>query len=144
MSEKPIKKKPEQAGKADTAKAQTSETPGDASTVTGHYQPVTQPSAPSQPDTAVPGLTQDDPQGGAESEKPASRTMLLVQSVSPNGFWRCGQWWSHAGVRVVVDDGLKVDIMSPYISEATAERLKAEPHIRVTVLDDAGTKDQEA
>lgn len=62
--------------------------------------------------------------------------VLLVQAVSPQGFWRAGQFWPHAGVHVFVDAELEGDILPPYLSTAVAERLKAEPHLRVTVLDE--------
>jgi len=82
--------------------------------------------------------------GLAGDEKPAFVETLLVQAVSPHGFWRVGRFWPHAGVQVVVDAALKVDIIAPYISVAIAKRLKEEPHLRVTVVDAITTEDPEA
>ncbi|CAI0789828.1 Uncharacterised protein [Serratia ficaria] len=70
--------------------------------------------------------------------------VLLVQAVSPNGFWRAGQFWPHSGVHAVVDAALDADVLAPYISTAVAERLKTEPHLRVTVVDAITTEDPEA
>ncbi|ATA26589.1 hypothetical protein BIY26_08950 [Brenneria goodwinii] len=69
---------------------------------------------------------------------------LLVQAKSKNGFYRCGRFWPFDGVHVFVsddpdgdnaeseaDDGTPIQ---PFISAAIAERLKAEPQLRVTVI----------
>nr|WP_213680116.1 hypothetical protein [Serratia marcescens] len=77
---------------------------------------------------------------------------LLIQAVSPKGFYRAGLFWPHSGVRVFVSDKSVADDTdtlaerggTPFMSVSTAKRLKAEPHLRVTVLDDTGTEDQEA
>ncbi|RYM49136.1 hypothetical protein [Serratia proteamaculans] len=169
MSGKPIKKKPEQVGQTAPAEVNAPEAPVIAPTVTGHYQPVAQPSAPPQSAAAASELTgvditltvkgdvtgtqldaeqlenvRNNILGLAGDEEPTSMVVLLVQAVSPNGFWRAGQFWPHAGVHVFVDAELEVDILAPYISVAIAERLKAEPHLRVTVLDAITTEDPEA
>ncbi|RLM27503.1 hypothetical protein BIY29_02365 [Brenneria alni] len=82
---------------------------------------------------------------GEESIGPGSDVeALLVQAVSKNGFYRCGRFWPFDGVHVFVsddpdgdnaeseaDDGTPIQ---PFISAATAERLKAEPQLRVTVI----------
>ncbi|MGQ5951395.1 hypothetical protein ACUNHR_20685, partial [Serratia sp. IR-2025] len=60
MSGKPIKKKSEQVGQAAPAEVNAPEAPVITPTVTGHYQPVTQSSAPPQPDSAAPELTGSD------------------------------------------------------------------------------------
>lgn len=169
MSGKPIKKKSEQVGQAAPAKVNAPEAPVITQAVTGHYQPLIQPSSPPQPATAASELTgvditltvkgdvtgtQLDAEqlenvrnqilGLADDEKPTSMVVLLVQAVSPNGFYRAGKFWPHAGVHAFVDTELEVDILAPYISVAVAERLKAEPHLRVTVVDAITTQDPEA
>jgi hypothetical protein len=165
VSGKPIKKKSEQVGQTAPAEVNAPEAPIITPTVTGHYQPLIQPSTPPQPAPATSGLTEsiitlsvtDDAMdaeqlenvrnqilGQADDEKPTSMVVLLVQAVSPNGFYRAGQFWPHAGVHAFVDTELEVDILAPYISVAVAERLKAEPHLRVTVVDAITTEDPEA
>lgn len=69
--------------------------------------------------------------------------VLLVQAVSPNGFYRCGRFWPFDGVHVFVsadpdsdnaecqlDDGTP---LQPFISRTVAERLKGDSNLRVTV-----------
>ncbi|MBP1130462.1 MULTISPECIES: hypothetical protein [Serratia] len=80
--------------------------------------------------------------GQEETEKPASVEVLLVQAVSANGFYRAGQFWPQEGVHAFVCDDPDSDnaeraanIVAPFISAATAERLKAEPNLRVTVVE---------
>ncbi|VVA46997.1 hypothetical protein SERVES_00700 [Serratia ficaria] len=68
--------------------------------------------------------------------------VLMVQAVSPNGFYRAGQFWPHEGINVFVSDtpdadntdSQAADGIAPFISTETADRLKAEPNLRVTVL----------
>ncbi|EMH4029447.1 hypothetical protein RGJ18_000706 [Serratia marcescens] len=133
MSGKPDKKKSEQANQADSKATQTAKTPVIASALTGHYQPLAQPSSPPESDPAASGVV-----GGDKPTLPESNVatlpdveVLLVQAVSPNGFYRAGQFWPHDGVNVFVSDTPDAD---PFISTETADRLKAEPHLRVTVL----------
>ncbi|WP_265556591.1 hypothetical protein [Serratia grimesii] len=168
MSGKPIKKKSEQVGQAAPAEVNAPEAPVITPAVTGHYQPVTQPSAPPQSDSAAPELTgsdtivtlnvsgtqldteqlnQDQVTLSAvltreDADKPAGVEVLLVQAVSPNGFYRAGQFWPHEGVHAFVCDDPDSDnaesaanIVAPFISAVTAERLKAEPNLRVTVVE---------
>lgn len=169
MSGKPIKKKSEQVSQTSPTDVKAPETPVITPAVTGHYQPVAQPSAPPQPATATSGLTEGSitvavtgdaigiqldarPLNGAQNpmlaltddKAPTAMVVLLVQAVSPNGFWRAGQFWPHSGVHAFVDAELGADVLAPYISTAVAERLKADPHLRVTVLDALPAGDQEA
>ncbi|WP_339097214.1 hypothetical protein V6917_16475 [Pectobacterium brasiliense] len=74
----------------------------------------------------------------------ASIEALLVQAVSPNGFYRCGRFWPFDGVHVFVSDDpdganteSEADDGTPiqqFISVAAAARLKSEPQLRVTVI----------
>ncbi len=168
MSGKPIKKKSEQVGQAAPAEVNAPEAPVITPTVTGHYQPVTQSSAPPQPDSAAPELTGSDTivtlsVSGSQmdteqvnqdqvtltavlaqeyADKPAGVEVLLVQAISLNGFYRAGQFWPHEGVHAFVSYDADSDtaeneanMVAPFISIATAERLKAEPNLRVTVVE---------
>ncbi|MDP8834518.1 hypothetical protein QZQ24_16110 [Serratia marcescens] len=76
------------------------------------------------------------------AEMPTGVEVLLVQAVSLNGFYRAGQFWPHEGVHAFVCDDPDSDnaestanMVAPFISAATAERLKAEPNLRVTVVE---------
>lgn len=80
--------------------------------------------------------------GQDETEKPAGVEVLLVQAVSASGFYRAGQFWPHEEVHAFVSDGPDSEsaestgnMNTPFISVATAERLKAEPNLRVTVVE---------
>ncbi|MGQ5745861.1 hypothetical protein HMPREF3138_21010 [Serratia sp. HMSC15F11] len=142
MSGKPNKKQQEQAGQAAPAEVKAPEAPVITPTVAGHYQAVTQPGAPSQPDTPAPELTGD--------ANPADVEVLLVKAVSGNGFWRAGRFWPHEGVHAFVSDdpdgdnaaSLAEDGATPFISVANAERLKAEPNLHVTVVETVSTDDK--
>lgn len=142
MSGKPNKKQQEQAGAAAPAEVKAPEAPVITPTVAGHYQAVTQPGAPSQPDTPAPELTGDATPAGVE--------VLLVKAVSGNGFWRAGRFWPHEGVHAFVSDdpdgdnaaSLAEDGATPFISVATAERLKAEPNLHVTTIETVSTDDK--
>jgi len=77
-----------------------------------------------------------------DADIPAGVEVLLVQAVSLNGFYRAGQFWPHEGVHAFVCDDPGSDnaestanMVAPFISGATAERLKAEPNLRVTVVE---------
>ncbi|HGE8484929.1 hypothetical protein FG170_15670 [Serratia marcescens] len=168
MSGKPIKKKSEQVGQTTPAEVNAPEAPVITPAVTGHYQPVTQPSAPPQSDSAAPELTGGDvtvtlsvsgtqldteqlnqdqvPLSAVltleDADKPVGVEVLLVQAVSLNGFYRAGQFWPHEGVHAFVCDAQDSDsaestanMVAPFISAATAERLKTEPNLRVTVVE---------
>lgn len=175
MSGKPNKKQQEQAGPAAPAEVKAPETPVITPTVAGHYQAVTQPGAPSQPDTPAPELTgEGTPTGDATGTQldaeqlnqaqtlttetlatpgdanPAGVEVLLVKAVSSNGFWRAGRFWPHEGVHAFVSDdpdgdnaaSLAEDGATPFISVATAERLKAEQNLHVTVVETVSTDDK--
>ncbi|MEI7145092.1 hypothetical protein WCT84_16010 [Pectobacterium brasiliense] len=90
--------------------------------------------------------------GSKSVDDTASVEALLVQAVSTNGFYRCGRFWPFDGVNVFVsddpdganaeseaDDGTPIQ---PFISVATAARLKAEPQLRVTVIQTVTTESQ--
>ncbi|EIJ6701611.1 hypothetical protein [Serratia marcescens] len=144
MSGKPDKKKSEQANQADSKATQTAKTPVTASALTGHYQPLAQPSPSPESDPAASGVVGDDKPTLPESNVATlpDVEVLLVQAVSPNGFYRAGLFWPHDGVNVFVSDtpdadnaeSQAEDAIAPFISTETADRLKAEPHLRVTVL----------
>ncbi|HFF9504420.1 MULTISPECIES: hypothetical protein [Serratia] len=178
MSGKPNKKQQEQAGAAAPAEVKASEAPVITPTVAGHYQAVTQPGAPSQPDTPAPELTGEGSPGTVTGDAtgtqldaeqlnqaqtlttetlaapgaatPAGVEVLLVKAVSGNGFWRAGRFWPHEGVHAFVSDdpdgdnaaSLAEDGATPFISVATAERLKAEPNLHVTVVETVSTDDK--
>ncbi|HGM5819262.1 TPA: hypothetical protein ACKP51_002075 [Serratia marcescens] len=168
MSEQSNKVQSQQDGKVDKKKGKAAEASVIAPAITGHYQSLVQPSAPPQPDAAAPVLSgsdaivtlnvsgtqldteqlnQDQVTLSAvltleDADKPAGVEVLLVQAVSPNGFYRAGQFWPHEGVHAFVCDDPDNDnaenaanIGAPFISAATAERLKAEPNLRVTVVE---------
>ncbi|HGM7539536.1 hypothetical protein [Serratia marcescens] len=168
MSEQSNKVQSQQDSKVDKKKGKTAKAPVIAPALTGHYQSLVQPGAAPQPDAAAPVLTgsdaivtlnvsgtqldteqlnQDQVTRSAvltleDADKPADVEVLLVQSVSPNGFYRAGQFWPHEGVHAFVCDDPNSDnaesaanIVAPFISAATAERLKAEPNLRVTVVE---------
>ncbi|CUY25775.1 Uncharacterised protein [Serratia marcescens] len=176
MSGKPNKKQQEQAGPAAPAEIKAPEAPVITPTVAGHYQAVTQPGAPSQPDTPAPELTGEGTPGTATGDTTGTQLdagagwrqaqtlttdtlatlgdantadveVLLVKAVSGNGFWRAGRFWPHEGVHAFVSDdpdgdnaaSLAEDGATPFISVATAERLKAEPNLRITVVETVST-----
>lgn len=70
--------------------------------------------------------------------------VLEVRARSERGFWRCGRFWPREPVHVFVSDDPDGDneanalegdvVVECFISHETAERLKAEPHLVVTVL----------
>ncbi|MEQ9865056.1 hypothetical protein [Pectobacterium aroidearum] len=92
----------------------------------------------------------DDPLLSADVASAMGKECLWVQAVSKNGFYRCGWFWPFDGVHVFVSDdpdGDNADCVAdslksyfgvtpsqPFISVATAARLKAEPQLRVTVI----------
>ncbi|WP_421415936.1 hypothetical protein ACOMDM_07365 [Serratia plymuthica] len=144
MSGKSDKKQSEQTNQADSKTTQAVKAPVTASALTGHYQPLAQPGSPSEPNSAAPGVVD-----GVTPMLPESNVatlpdveVLMVQAVSPNGFYRAGQFWPHEGINVFVSDtpdadntdSQAADGIAPFISTETADRLKAEPNLRVTVL----------
>lgn len=70
--------------------------------------------------------------------------VLEVRARHERGFWRCGRFWPRQPVNVFVSDDPDSDneanalegdvVVECFISRETAERLKAEPHLVVTVL----------
>ena len=70
--------------------------------------------------------------------------VLEVRARHERGFWRCGRLWPREPVHVFVSDDPDGDneanalegdvVVESFISHETAERLKAEPHLVVTVL----------
>ncbi|WP_227508655.1 hypothetical protein [Klebsiella oxytoca] len=70
--------------------------------------------------------------------------VLEVRARHERGFWRCGSFWPREPVHVFVSDDPDGDneanalegdvVVESFISHETAERLKAEPHLVVTVL----------
>ncbi|WP_259474224.1 hypothetical protein [Klebsiella pasteurii] len=70
--------------------------------------------------------------------------VLEVRARHERGFWRCGRLWPREPVHVFVSDDPDGDneanalegdvVVESFISYETAERLKAEPHLVVTVL----------
>lgn len=70
--------------------------------------------------------------------------VLEVRARHERGFWRCGRLWPREPVHVFVSDDPDGDneanalegdvVVECFISHETAERLKAEPHLVVTVL----------
>ncbi|MFO3897860.1 hypothetical protein [Klebsiella michiganensis] len=70
--------------------------------------------------------------------------VLEVRARHERGFWRCGRFWPRVPVHVFVSDDPDGDneanalegdvVVESFISHETAERLKAEPHLVVTVL----------
>ncbi|HCT8033485.1 TPA: hypothetical protein SMJ93_002164 [Klebsiella oxytoca] len=70
--------------------------------------------------------------------------VLEVRARHERGFWRCGRLWPREPVHVFVSDDPDGDneanalegdvVVESFISHETAKRLKAEPHLVVTVL----------
>lgn len=70
--------------------------------------------------------------------------VLEIRARSERGFWRCGRLWPREPVHVFVSDDPDGDneanalegdvVVECFISHETAERLKSEPHLVVTVL----------
>ena len=77
--------------------------------------------------------------------------VLEVRARHERGFWRCGRFWPRGPVHVFVSDDPDGDneanalegdvVVESFISHETAERLKAEPHLVVTVLQTVAEKD---
>ena len=77
--------------------------------------------------------------------------VLEVRARHERGFWRCGRFWPREPVHVFVSDDPDGDneanalegdvVVESFISHETAERLKAEPHLVVTVLQTVAGKD---
>lgn len=76
--------------------------------------------------------------------------VLEIRARSERGFWRCGRFWPREPVHVFVSDDPDGDneanalegdvVVECFISHETAERLKAEPHLVVTVLQTVAEK----
>lgn len=77
--------------------------------------------------------------------------VLEVRARHERGFWRCGRFWPREPVHVFVSDdpdgdneanALEGDVVAEcFISHETAARLKAEPHLVVTVLQTVAEND---
>ncbi|EMG3205378.1 TPA: hypothetical protein MBK75_005814 [Klebsiella pneumoniae] len=77
--------------------------------------------------------------------------VLEVRARHERGFWRCGRFWPREPVHVFVSDDPDGDneanalegdvVVESSISHETAERLKAEPHLVVTVLQTVAEND---
>ncbi|MDS7903653.1 hypothetical protein PTQ40_32410 [Klebsiella michiganensis] len=94
--------------------------------------------------------------GGSENLITASPAtddvvVLEVRARHERGFFRCGRFWSREPVHVFVSDDPDGDneanalegdvVVECFISHETAARLKAEPHLVVTVLQTVTEKD---
>ncbi|OVX61510.1 hypothetical protein BME23_25625 [Klebsiella pneumoniae] len=94
--------------------------------------------------------------GGSENLITASPAtddvvVLEVHARHERGFWRCGRFWPREPVHVFVSDDPDGDneanalegdvVVESFISHETAERLKAEPHLVVTVLQTVAEND---
>ncbi|TCW05571.1 hypothetical protein EDF73_11615 [Raoultella sp. BIGb0138] len=70
--------------------------------------------------------------------------VLEVRAIAERGFWRCGRFWPRQPVHVFVSDDPEGDneanaldgdvVVECFVSHETAARLKAEPNLKVTVL----------
>ncbi|WP_262032674.1 hypothetical protein [Serratia liquefaciens] len=141
MSGKSIQKQPGKTKQTDSKAIKAVEAAVITSTVTGHYQPVAQPSTSPEPNPAASGVEVHT----SNVVTLPDVEVLLVRAVSPNGFHRAGRFWPHEGVNVFVSDDPDRDSegnvdFPPCISMAIAERLKAEPHLHVTVLSTIATE----
>lgn len=144
----------------EVAQADASDLPGAERSVTllGHYVAVG-----SSPVSVTPGvvdvaLTPEGLAAGGGSENlitvtPATDDVVVleIRARSERGFWRCGRLWPREPVHVFVSDDPDGDneanalegdvVVECFISHETAERLKAEPHLVVTVLQTVAEKD---
>ncbi|HDS1152675.1 TPA: hypothetical protein QDZ66_003471 [Pluralibacter gergoviae] len=109
-----------------------------------------QPLMPGTDDVEVPGndAALDSSSAGVTSEQPLMPgtddvEVLEVRAVATQGFWRCGRFWPHDATRIFVSDDPDGDneayavddvIAEHFISQEKALRLKAEPNLRVSVL----------
>ncbi|MGE0968842.1 hypothetical protein ACQFN5_01940 (plasmid) [Klebsiella sp. WOUb02] len=76
--------------------------------------------------------------------------VLEVRARSERGFFRCGRFWPREPVHVFVSDDPDGDneanalegdvVVESFISHETAARLKAEPHLVVTVVQTVAEK----
>ncbi|MET5288112.1 hypothetical protein WH835_11120 [Raoultella planticola] len=139
----------------EVAQADASDLPGAERSVTlpGHYVAVG-----SSPVSVTPGVVDvaltPEGLGRAESSDLNMNVtslpdtddvqVLEVRARSERGFFRCGRFWPREPVHVFVSDDPDGDneanalegdvVVECFISHETAERLKAEPHLVVTVL----------
>ncbi|HBS1343876.1 TPA: hypothetical protein MHW93_20995 [Klebsiella pneumoniae] len=98
-------------------------------------------------------LAADGQDSAATPTMPATDDVevLEIRARSERGFWRCGRFWPREPVHVFVSDDPEGDneanalegdvVVESFISHETAERLKAEPHLAVTVLQTVAEKD---
>ena len=97
-------------------------------------------------------LAADGQDSAATPTMPATDDVevLEIRARHERGFWRCGRLWPREPVHVFVSDDPDGDneanalegdvVVESFISHETAERLKAEPHLMVTVLQTAAGK----
>lgn len=108
-------------------------------------------------DELLANLTPEGMAAGAGSENlitapPATDDVVVleVRARHERGFWRCGRFWPREPVHVFVSDDPDGDsganalegdvVVESFISHETAERLKSEPHLVVTVLQTVAEK----
>ncbi|SBL92896.1 hypothetical protein [Klebsiella oxytoca] len=137
----------------EVAQADASDLPGAERSVTlpGHYVAVGASPVSVTTGTADLTLTPEGLAAGGGSENlitvpPATDDVVVleVRARHERGFWRCGRFWPREPVHVFVSDDPDGDneanaleggvVVESFISHETAERLKAEPHLVVTVL----------
>ncbi|WEJ89301.1 MAG: hypothetical protein P0Y63_29395 [Klebsiella huaxiensis] len=137
----------------EVAQADASDLPGAERSVTlpGHYVAVGASPVSVTPGNAGVALIPEDLVAGVGSENlitvpPATDDVVVleVRARHERGFWRCGRFWPREPVHVFVSDDPDGDneanalegdvVVESFISHETAERLKAEPHLVVTVL----------
>ncbi|QLP10830.1 hypothetical protein HV042_03760 [Klebsiella grimontii] len=156
MGASPVSLKPVDAGAFQSS--------GDVITLTGDNVSISAPAAHISTDhrNTVQGELQTNltPEGlaaGGGSENlitasPATDDLVVleVRARHERGFWRCGRFWPREPVHVFVSDDPDGDneanalegdvVVECFISHETAERLKAEPHLVVTVLQTVAEK----
>ncbi|HBY9746481.1 TPA: hypothetical protein MJA79_15450 [Klebsiella pneumoniae] len=123
-------------------------------TLPGHYVAVGASSVNVEPGRVDASLTPESLSSDAESSALNMNATALphtddvqvleVRAISERGFWRCGRFWPRQPVHVFVSDDPEGDnevnalegdvVVECFISNETAGRLKAEPNLKVTVL----------
>ncbi|APM34730.1 hypothetical protein ACQFG6_004962 [Klebsiella michiganensis] len=143
----------------EVAQTDASDLPGAERSVTlpGHYIAVGASSVSVTLGEVDASLTPEGLAAGGGSENlitvsPATDDVVVleVRAKSEHGFWRCGRFWPRQPVHVFVSDDPDGDneasalegdvVVECFISHETAERLKAEPHLVVTVLQTVAEK----
>lgn len=137
----------------EVAQTDAPDLPGTERSVTlpGHYVAVGASPVSVTPGTVDVALTPEGLVAGGGSENlitvpPATDDVVVleVRARHERGFWRCGRLWPREPVHVFVSDDPDGDneanalegdvVVECFISHETAERLKAEPHLVVTVV----------